>query len=138
MNKIYQKNKPFNTSTPQVTGNPMNLRESFHTTIVSFVIRFFPLPWRSINNLIFGIKFQVTLSSLCHVTCKYCKFQETKVTISMTSLLILSICLVMLCLLKYFLDHLWMTSILFDVKIYCIFFSISKLVNWISVTLWYI
>ena len=35
----------------------------------------------------------------------------------------------MLCLLKYFFDHLRVTSILFDVNMYQIFF-ISKLVNW--------
>ena len=37
----------------------------------------------------------------------------------------------MLCLLVYFLDHLWMTSILFDVNMYCRFFSILRLVNWV-------
>ena len=37
----------------------------------------------------------------------------------------------MLCLLVYFLDHLWMTSILFDVNMYCRCLSISKLVNWV-------
>ena len=54
-----------------------------------------------------------------------------KLSISMTSLLTFCTCLVMLCLLVYFLDHLWMTSILFDVNMYCRFFSISKLVNWV-------
>ena len=34
----------------------------------------------------------------------------------------------MLCLLCY-IYHLWMASILFDVIMYCRFFSISKLVN---------
>ena len=37
----------------------------------------------------------------------------------------------MLCLLVYFLDYLRMTSILFDVNMYCKFFPISKLVNWV-------
>ena len=37
----------------------------------------------------------------------------------------------MLCLLVYFLDHLRMTSILFDLNMYCRFFSVSELVNWI-------
>ena len=37
----------------------------------------------------------------------------------------------MLFLLMYFLDNLWMTNILFDVNMYCRLFSISKLVNWV-------
>ena len=49
----------------------------------------------------------------------------------MTSLLTFRTCLIMLCLLAYFLDHLRMTSILFDVNMYCKFFYISKLVNWV-------
>ena len=49
----------------------------------------------------------------------------------MTSLLTFSTCLVMLFVLVYFLDSLWMTSILFDVNKYCRFFSVSKLVNWV-------
>ena len=49
----------------------------------------------------------------------------------MTSLLTFSTCLIMPCLLVYFLDHLSMTSILFDVNMYCTFFSILKLVNWV-------
>ena len=40
--------------------------------------------------------------------------------------------LVMLCLLVYFLDHLWMTSSLFDVNIYCRLFFISKLLNCVT------
>ena len=54
-----------------------------------------------------------------------------KLSINMTSLLTFSTCLVMLCLLVYFLGHLWMTSILLDVNMYCRCFSISKLVNWV-------
>ena len=50
----------------------------------------------------------------------------------MMSFLTVSACLVLLCLLVYFLDHLWMTSILFDVNMYCRFFSIPKLVNYIT------
>ena len=46
----------------------------------------------------------------------------------MTSLLTFSTRLIMLC---YFLDHLRMTSILFDVNKYCRNFSISKLVSWV-------
>ena len=42
---------------------------------------------------------------------------------SMTSL--------MLFLLMYFLDNLWMTNILFDVNMYCRLFSTSKLVDWV-------
>ena len=49
----------------------------------------------------------------------------------MTSLLTFNTCLVMLYLLVYFLDYLRMTSILFDVNMYCRFFSASKLVNWV-------
>ena len=49
----------------------------------------------------------------------------------MTLLLTFSTCLVMLCLLVYFLDHLRMASILSDVNMHCIFFSISTLVNWV-------
>ena len=53
----------------------------------------------------------------------------------MTPFLTFRTCLVMLYLLVlyyvYFLHHLWMTGILFDVNIYCIFFSICKLVNWV-------
>ena len=38
---------------PQVTGDPRNLGQSCDmTTIVSFVLRFFLLPWFSINHLI--------------------------------------------------------------------------------------
>ena len=40
----------------------------------------------------------------------------------MTLLLTFSTCLVMLCLLVYFLDHLRMASILSDVNMHCIFF----------------
>ena len=71
------------------------------------------------------------LWSLCHVIYNKCNFQQIKFSISMTSLCTCSTCLVMLCSLVYFLDHLWMTSILFDANIYCRFFSISKLVNWV-------
>ena len=46
----------------------------------------------------------------------------------MTSLLTFSTRLIMIC---YFLDHLRMTSILFDVNKYCRNFSISKLVSWV-------
>ena len=60
-----------------------------------------------------------------------CNFQQTKVIISMMSLLTFSTCLVILCSLVYFLDYLWMASILFDVNTYWRFFSISKLVNWV-------
>ena len=49
----------------------------------------------------------------------------------MTSLFTFGTCLVMLSFLVYFHDHLWMASILFDVNMYCRFFSISKLVNWV-------
>ena len=49
----------------------------------------------------------------------------------MTSLLTFTTCLVVLCLLVYVLDLLWLTTILFDVNKHCRFFSISKLVNWI-------
>ena len=49
----------------------------------------------------------------------------------MMSLLTFRTCLVMLCLLMFSLDHLWMTSISFDVNMYCRLFSISKLVNWV-------
>ena len=47
----------------------------------------------------------------------------------MKSLFTFSTCLVMLCLLVFFLDHFGMTSILFDVNMYGTFFSISKLVH---------
>ena len=48
----------------------------------------------------------------------------------MTPLLTFNTFLVMLCLLVYFLDHFWLTSILFDVNMYCRFFfyiEVSKL-----------
>ena len=49
----------------------------------------------------------------------------------MMPLIPFSTCLPMLCSLAYFLDHLWLTSILFDVNMNCRFCSISKLVNWV-------
>ena len=69
--------------------------------------------------------------SLRCVTYNQYDFQQLKLSISMTSLLNFSTCLVMLFLLVYLLDYLWMTSILFDKNIYCRFFSISRLVNWV-------
>ena len=39
----------------------------------------------------------------------------------------------MLSLSVYFQEHLWMTSIIFDVNLYCEFFFVSKLVNWVIV-----
>ena len=92
------------------------------TTTASFVLKFFPLSWWSINLLICVKKFQVILLSLCHVTYKWCNFQQMKLSIRMTSFLTFRTCLIMLCLLVYFLDHSWMTSILFDVNMYCGFF----------------
>ena len=38
---------------PQVTGDTRNLEQSCDTAIASFVISFFPLPWCSINHLIY-------------------------------------------------------------------------------------
>ena len=61
--------------------------------------------------------------------CDRCNSQQMKLSISVVSLFILGTCSAMLCLLVYFLDHLWMIRILFDVNKYCRFFSISKLVN---------
>ena len=52
-----------------------------------------------------------------------------KVSISMTLFPTFITCLVMVCLLVYIIDHLWMTSTLFDVNMYFRFFSISKFVN---------
>ena len=55
-----------------------------------------------------------------------------KLSISVVSLLTLGTCSAMLCLLVYFLDHLWMIRILFDVNKYCRFFfyiQISKLLH---------
>ena len=49
----------------------------------------------------------------------------------MTSLLIFSVCLVMLCLLVYYLDHLQLISILFGVNMCCSYFFTSRLVNWV-------
>ena len=49
----------------------------------------------------------------------------------MTSLLTFNKCLIILSLLVYFLGYLWMTSSLFDMNMYCKFFSISKLINWV-------
>ena len=49
----------------------------------------------------------------------------------MTPLRIFSICLVTLYLLVYFLDLLTMTSISFDVKMYCRFSFKFKLANWV-------
>ena len=49
----------------------------------------------------------------------------------MRSLLTYSMCLIMLCLFIYFFNHLRITSILFDVNMYCRLFSISELVNWV-------
>ena len=106
---------------PQVTSNPRSLRQSCDTTIVSFVVRIFPLPRCNINQLIYVKK--VTSLSLCHVNYNQCNFQQTR-------LLTFNTCLVMLCLLVHFLDHFWMTSILFDVDMYCRFFfciQVSKL-----------
>ena len=114
---------------PQVTSNPRSLRQSCDTTIVSFVVRIFPLPRCNINQLIYVKK--VTSLSLCHVNYNQCNFQQTRLSIYMTPLLTFNTCLVMLCLLVHFLDHFWMTSILFDVDMYCRFFSVSKLVNWV-------
>ena len=96
---------------------------------LSFVLRIFPLPWYNINQLIYVKK--VTSLSLCHVNYNQCNFQQTRLSIYMTPLLTFNTCLVMLCLLVHFLDHFWMTSILFDVNMYRRFFSISKLVNWV-------
>ena len=48
-----------------------------------------------------------------------------------TSLLTFRTCLIMLCLLVYFRDHMWIATILFDVNMYCRFFSNIKLINWI-------
>ena len=89
----------------------------------------------SISLLICAKKFQVTPSSWCHVTFNQCSFHQMKLNISMTSLLTFGTCLMMLYLLVHFLDFLWMTSILFDVNMYCRFFSISKLVNWVIIDL---
>ena len=114
---------------PQVTGNPRSLGQSCDTTIVSFVLRIFPLPWCNITQLIYVKK--VTSLSLCHVNYNQCNFQKTRLSIYMTPLLTFNTCLVMLCLLVHFLDHFWMTSISFDVNMYCRFFSVSKLVNWV-------
>ena len=50
----------------------------------------------------------------------------------MKSLLTFSTCLVMLCLLVYFVDYFRMTSILFDVNKYCRF-SMHRLVNWVII-----
>ena len=52
-----------------------------------------------------------------------------KVSIIMQPLLIFFTCLVMLCLVVYFLGHFWMTSILLDVNMYCRFFAIFELLN---------
>ena len=49
----------------------------------------------------------------------------------MTSLLTFTTCLAVVCLLVYLLDHLRMTSILFQINMYCRFLSISRLVNWV-------
>ena len=57
--------------------------------------------------------------------------QQMKVSIIMQPLLIFFTCLVMLCLVVYFLGHFWMTSILLDVNMYCRFFPIFELLNWV-------
>ena len=49
---------------PLVAGDPRNLGESCETTFVSFVLRFVPFFWSSINLLICVKKCQVTVSSL--------------------------------------------------------------------------
>ena len=93
----------------------------------------------SISLLICAKKFQVTSSSWCHVTFNQCSFHQMKLNISMTSLLTFGTCLMMLYLLVHFLDFLWMTSILFDVNMYCRFFfyiQIKKLGS--SLSLWWI
>ena len=113
---------------PQVTGEPNNLEQSCDTTIVSFVFRFFQLPWCSINKV---SSYFVIIVLLCYMTSNQYSFQKMKLNISMTSWRTFGTCLVMLCFIVYFLDYLWMTSILFYVNIYRRFFSISKLVNWI-------
>ena len=71
------------------------------------------------------------MSSLCDVTYNQCSLEQMKLSISMTSLITFSRCLVMLCILVYFLGHFWITNVLFHVNMYCRFFSISKFVNWV-------
>ena len=91
-----------------------------------FRAQFFPLPWCSISCLICVKRFVIIVPRDQSV-----QFSQIKLSISMTSLITFSVCLAVLSLLVYFLDHLWMTSILFDVNICCRFFSISKLVSWV-------
>ena len=71
------------------------------------------------------------MPSLFHVTYNQFNLKQMKLRISITLVLTISTCLVMLGLLVYFHDHLWVTKILFVVNIYCRFFSISRIVNWV-------
>ena len=61
------------------------------------------------------------------MTYNQCNFQQMKFSISMMSWLTFS----SFSNDMFIVYVLWMTSILFDVNMYCRFFSMSKLVNWV-------
>ena len=83
---------------PNFTSDPRNPWQSYNMTFVSFILRFFLLPWCSINHLTCVIIIQITLLSLCVETYNQCNFQQKKLSISITQFISFSACLVMLCL----------------------------------------
>ena len=125
----YERNFILTLWLPQITGNPRTLEQSCDTTIAFFAVRPFPLHWCSINHLICVKKvssYFCIIGPIISATVNEWNWAWASYHCSL-----LVGCLVMLCLLDNFFDHLRMTSILFDVNMFCRFFFTSRLVNWV-------